>query len=352
MIKINRNNNFDLVRLIASLQVVLFHSFEHLKVENDIIELLFTNFFNFFPGVPIFFFISGFLITASYERNRNEIFKYFKNRFLRIFPGLWACVLVSLFILLIEFNDSFTVLFTDFNLWIWFVTQISFFQFYTPDVLRFWGVGTPNGSLWTITVELQFYLILPLIFSLFYKLKMNKFLWTFFFLTFLILNYFITNITSENSFVKLINVSVIPYLYYFIIGIIIYKYWNFFFQFVKNRGVLFLTIYLCFMWIVHSYFNINATSYNVTNPLKVIADFLLAMVVFSFAFTRPTWSKTFLNGNDISYGVYIYHMLIINLFVHHKYTNNILVFLMVPFIVALIAFLSWKFIERPALKLK
>jgi peptidoglycan/LPS O-acetylase OafA/YrhL len=41
------------------------------------------------------------------------------------------------------------------------LAQLSIVQFYNPDFLRGYGVGVLNGSLWTISVELQFYVMLP-----------------------------------------------------------------------------------------------------------------------------------------------------------------------------------------------
>lgn len=38
-------------------------------------------------------------------------------------------------------------------------TQGTVFQFWTPDFLRGYGCGTPNGSLWTICVLVQFYIV-------------------------------------------------------------------------------------------------------------------------------------------------------------------------------------------------
>lgn len=148
MAKIDRNNNFDLIRLIAALQVVFFHSYEHLKINNSFVSFLSHHFLEFFPGVPIFFFISGFLIYASFERNRNNVKKYLVNRFLRIFPGLWVSVIISIIMISIDYNGEslFNFLISK-DAVLWGLGQISFFQFYTPDSFRFWGVGTPNGSL-------------------------------------------------------------------------------------------------------------------------------------------------------------------------------------------------------------
>ena len=40
--------------------------------------------------------------------------------------------------------------------------QSSIFQFWTPNFLRGYGCGTPNGSLWTIGILIQFYIIIGL----------------------------------------------------------------------------------------------------------------------------------------------------------------------------------------------
>ena len=56
-------NNFDLIELFAAFQVLLTHSAKYFKVDNYLIDFL-----SVFPGVPIFFFVSGYLIFSSYQR--------------------------------------------------------------------------------------------------------------------------------------------------------------------------------------------------------------------------------------------------------------------------------------------
>jgi peptidoglycan/LPS O-acetylase OafA/YrhL len=68
------------------------------------------------------------------------------------------------------------------------------------------------------------------------------------------------------------------------------------------------------------------------------------------AYTMPGLSRA-LHGNDISYGVYIYHMPVINLLLYHGVTgtNGLLI---TAALVGVLGFLSWKLVEKPALALK
>ena len=74
-------NNLEWMRLIFALQVVVTHTISHFQTSVHLPALI-SN----FPGVPAFFFVSGFLIYSSYL-NAPGI-RYFSNRFLRLFPGL------------------------------------------------------------------------------------------------------------------------------------------------------------------------------------------------------------------------------------------------------------------------
>src|SRR5947208_2952799 len=99
MTNVNRQNNFDLIRLFAALQVVLLHATYHLEISNSLWDD-FLKCVRPFPGVPIFFTISGFLIFASYDSNQS-IKKYLKNRYLRIYPLLYVITIITTILLMI-----------------------------------------------------------------------------------------------------------------------------------------------------------------------------------------------------------------------------------------------------------
>lgn len=48
-------------------------------------------------GVMIFFVISGFLVTMSYEKSKSNM-DYLKKRCLRLFPGLFAFTILAPFV--------------------------------------------------------------------------------------------------------------------------------------------------------------------------------------------------------------------------------------------------------------
>ena len=161
-------NNFDLVRLFAASQVLLFHALLYLGPVGYEFGWP-SKAWDFIPGVPIFFFVSGYLISEAYDRSGN-IYGFFRNRGLRIFPGLWLCFVVS--VLSVSLTGFFWI--ADFSVAdfaIWAFAQLSIGQAYNPDFMRNYGVGNLNGSLWTIGVEIQLYLLMPVLAVTFRKFR-------------------------------------------------------------------------------------------------------------------------------------------------------------------------------------
>lgn len=338
---ITRENNFDLIRLLAAFQVLVVHGIEHLKLSqlNPVMNIT-----EFFPGVLMFFTISGFLIFASLDRN-NNLKKYFYNRFLRIYPALWLCFILTV-ILLVSFSivpvkDLFGTTMLKWNF-----AQITFFQFWTPDILRLWGVGTPNGSLWTIPVEIEYYLLLPAVIMFFKGIQL---IYKFLFLgacSVLFNAYLATMVGKDESvFVKLARVNVLPYLYCFLIGAIIYLYWDKIKKIVEGKAIIWFIIFISFCLIASTH-----PSYYPKN-IQMISNFLLAILTISLAYTLPTAGRI-LKGNDISYGMYIYHMLVINSLVALGYTGETKYLLFAVGLTTILSLISWLFVEKKALALK
>jgi len=335
--KFNKNN-FDLIRLFAALQVCIVHGYEHFGLSHGslVIELI-----KLIPGVPIFFVVSGFLISASYERG-GSLKLYFQNRMLRIFPALWVCLIFSTCIL--YSFDGFDVGVVE--LGVWLLAQTTFFQFYNPDFIREFGVGVINGSLWTIPVELQFYFILPLLYLFFKKLKWNYALVVLSIILLMLFNSYFVSIKGTGLYAKLLGVSVLPYLYMFLLGVILQRNLNFVERFLSGNFLVWLLVYSIVVFNVYYFGGIYQGNY--INPFLSVA---LSFLVISAAYSGLRY-KDVLRGNDISYGVYIYHMVIVNAFIELSNISPALKLALMLLITVVIALLSWKFVERPILKLK
>ena len=90
-----KHNSLNLLRLVLALLVLISHA---VPLGN------FGDRWMVFNGTPVgtvavfgFFGISGFLIAGSAVRNRAG--RYLWQRFLRIFPGFWVCLVITAFVL-------------------------------------------------------------------------------------------------------------------------------------------------------------------------------------------------------------------------------------------------------------
>lgn len=333
-----KKNNFDLIRLFAAIQVMFFHTVEHLNL-----EIGFFKYFSSYRGVIIFFTISGYLIYLSYERNKNNLWQYIRNRVGRIFPALWVATIISFLILLISGYLDLKNIF-NIKIWLYWLGQLSIFQFWTPDILRGYGVGTPNGSLWTITVEIQFYII---IFFLFRILKNMKWINTLT-ISSIILNMIVYSMLSkELLIVKLFGVTLVPYFYNFMLGVYFARYRNRLQSFLENKFIYWFIIYNLYVYGLKVY-----PSYYI-NFGSLISNVLLGIMILSFAFSFKNLSSFLLRGIDISYGIYLYHMLFLNYLIYKWQVNEkidekkILYYI---FMTIIMAFLSYRYVEEPALK--
>lgn len=346
-----RPNNFDLIRVLASLQVVLIHGIEHLDLLPNLVG------FNrnvwivlgAFPGVPIFFFISGFLISRSYERDHN-LGRYILNRFLRVYPGLWVCFGVSI-VSVIAFSSQTIIREPLFEFCVWAIAQVTVFQFYNPSFMRSYGVGVLNGSLWTIPVELQFYAAVPVIYKAFGLLIRRRTIFllflTFTFFSISTFVYKLIDTSPELLAHRLLQVTLLPYFWIFLLGVIAQRNWSAISVYFIDRWYLWMLAYT-FTLIMGNWFGFAITG-NRQNPLVVL---VLLGLTLSIAFSFRTKSKIILQDNDLSYGLYIYHMIVINSMISLGFTGDWFHLLFACFFSFVLACLSWRFVEQPSLRLK
>ncbi|HJQ10037.1 MAG TPA: acyltransferase [Gemmatimonadaceae bacterium] len=334
----DRANNFDLIRLFGALQVAVVHATEHLHAVR--LEPL-VGFLGYLPGVPIFFTVSGFLVSLSLERARS-VRQYSTNRALRIFPGLWACVALSFLMVVaagIELPHAGSVL-------SWFAAQFTIAQFYNPPWLRGFGVGVLNGSLWTIPVELQFYAALPL---LAWWAGRRSGRWA---LLAVVAGTVMVSLRTwgpprTSLLGKFLSVSLAPYLFFFLVGILLRYAYEKHPAYFRGRALWWALVYAA--WVcVEIIFGIPGSTGNLLNIGSIA---LLSTLVVSAAFSSESLSGRLLGTTDISYGLYIYHMPVVNLALVNGVVGPAGVACALLVSIGL-AILSWKTVERPALGLK
>jgi len=170
---IDRNsNNFDFLRLLFSVTVAIVHTKNLSGVETipNISQYLSSEI-----AVDSFFVISGFLIFMSYESSQS-IKSYLNKRIRRIFPGYISVIfLCSIFLYSISSKTFLEYFNVDFLEYVLFNSlTLNFLHPSLPGVFDNNSSHAVNGALWTIKVEIMFYIAVPFIAIFISKLKSYK----------------------------------------------------------------------------------------------------------------------------------------------------------------------------------
>lgn len=153
--KVQKENGFTAIRIFCALIVVYEHFIILTGVNLPMFELRGI-------AVNIFFILSGFWVIRSLYTSKS-LLEFYKKRVKKIFPA-YLTVVFAIAILLV-FISTLTIrqYFTDSGFWKYLVANISTLNFIHPSLPGVFNGEPVNGSLWTIKVELGFYIILPLI---------------------------------------------------------------------------------------------------------------------------------------------------------------------------------------------
>ena len=152
-----RSVGIDIIKAISLISVIIYHLYEYKGT---------------YIGVVLFFVISGYLITeVLYERD-DSYFKFIKRRYTKIFPPLIAvltlsCLAFYYFYGFINIKLIFNSLSSLFGL-------SNIYQIYSGmSYFERSGDLFPLLHTWSLSIEIQFYVIFPFLIYLFKKMKLN-----------------------------------------------------------------------------------------------------------------------------------------------------------------------------------
>jgi peptidoglycan/LPS O-acetylase OafA/YrhL len=312
-----RRNNFDIVRLLLAVIVVLVHA-DDLAGAPALTPM--AHLLNARLGVECFFVISGFLIFASYERCAT-LKVYFTNRALRILPGYW---LATLLCLAVAFCGG------HFHVGRFLLANLAFANFLAPSipgVFRHNPFGPEmDGALWTIKIEVMFYLVVPVIGWLCRRLNRDLVL-----VALLLLSIVYRALMVGHPS---LDIQLPGQLSFFMGGTLIYYHLAAFKRFGWSLCGGALLLYAAYAW----------TGWYELRPIPV-AILVLAICLLLPQVKGPT------RWGDFSYGTYVLHWPILQLVISTG------AFAVRPWLalsgsivlIGICAVLSWNFIEKPAL---
>lgn len=335
--------DIDGLRALAVIFVILFHC--GLKL-----------FPSGFVGVDVFFVISGFLITTiiynALQNNYFSLLDFYKRRLWRLQP-VFICLLTvtSALTLFYYLPDDLIAFAKSARKTSVFVSNV-YFEHLTSSYFATNTSQLPLLHTWSLSVEWQCYLILPLLILLVYKICGNeRFVRVIYLLTLVAL--MVTLYTSWSEPDKTYY-QWSSRLFEFLIGscIAISR-----LKLSLNRyvlellasGALFILFYIAMSHGIQAGF---PNRYAVMLCVATATLIALGTHEPKLVLIRMLSSKTMVFIGLLSYSLYIWHWPIL-VFIRYQNVNETPMLLMsVLVFIFVIAYLSWKFIEKPGNKAK
>ena len=327
-------NGFDVIRYVAAFNVMLTHYASYSMIFSGqaigIMDKLRRTVI-LFHGVVILFALSGFLVSASLERAASTK-DFLRKRFFRIYPELWICTLINLAVICILVPDLL-----DKGIIVWVVTQI-FGIAHTPSCLKGFATGSVNGTLWTIFTEIQLYILLSFTYRLLKKWKTGY--WIAFLAVLAAVNLLCGAVAGNVSGTvnKLIERLFLPYALWFFLGVFCFQ--------KKDKLIPVLRIAFCPMLII--LIAVNCIPITIPGYAANIAiGILLPLIVIGGGYFLP---KIRIKC-DLTYGMFLYHWIILNIIVHFDFMNRLPWYVNMLFFIAATLLVAW-FSQRLAQRIR
>ena len=320
-------NNFDLLRLVFAVTVSLVHA--HTLTNFRELTLL-SRILSSDIAVKSFFIISGFLIFMSYEKS-SSLNNYYEKRIRRIYPAYFIVVLSCALLLFFLSNKSLAYYFS--TQWLkYIITNLVFLNFLQPALPGVFdnnSMNAINGALWTLKIEVMFYITVPIFVFLFRKFSTFSVLMLGYLLSisYLLVVQFYADKTGSSLLLELSR-QLPGQLCYFFSGAFFYYYFS---EFIKYK------FYFLFFSLLTFFLNNQL-------PLTIVMPFALACIVIFLAFFYCFGN--FGKFGDISYGVYILHFPVIQTLLSLNYFTNPYYLTTVLSVTALLSFMMWHLIEK------
>ncbi|WP_414464551.1 acyltransferase family protein [Hyphomicrobium sp. DY-1] len=329
---IRHANNFQALRWLAATSVILAHSYGLRDLQGVYTHL--TGLDLGWSAVVMFFTISGYLISASAQRR--SALEFWQARFLRIFPGLIVCTLVTALVISAFSTLSFSQFITDRQTlrYIFGSGTLLSTEYSLPGAFQNHAVTYANGSLWTLRYEVASYFLVFVLFVLSYR----------------------TGIIFAGAIISTGFACALGYGVPTALG-----------HTIPVQATNFLTLFVPFaiggwfqaskrsgpklLWVVIAIALAAALMRTPTNTIFAAAAISLLTLWLAF---RPARVLTRLDAlPDYSYGIYIYAYPIQQMTIQLLPGWHPLAQALVAFLATLVpASLSWHFIEKPAMALK
>ena len=333
--------DINALRAISVLSVFLYH------LRNPINDMPLLS--GGFLGVDIFFVISGFLISKiindEIERTKKfNISAFYLRRFRRIFPAFFVMLLIVTFFSsgLLNLSDKINTFLSGISS-IFFVSNL---YFWLSDI----GYAEAEGiniflHTWSLSVEEQFYIVLPL-FLLFISVLNRKFTFLLLFFTFS----FFVSIYLSNNYSNFNFFNPISRFWEFLFGtfLAIYK---------KNLDLIKINdlfknilILISLSFIFLSFFTFEDSFKHpglITLPVIFCCSLIICLFKNDLYIAQIFKLQIIQQLGSISYSFYLWHfpiIIILSIF----YNFNIIYLLIISFsLTYFLSLLSYKFIENP-----
>lgn len=340
----HRDNCINLLRFVFSMIVVLHHWIDITMVELPAWVMEMQSRLTSF-AILGFFILSGYLIIQSYE-HCSSVREYFEKRARRILPPYLLVVLACALGLVWVSSLTPGEYFSSRDWWMYLAANLSFLNFIHPTLpgvfeSKLLNDASVNPALWTLKIEVGFYLILPLI-GVWLKRENCKPWVILMGLYILSIGYYlvISGLMKSHA-TPMLNTLLhqLPgMLCYFVGGMLIYCYRDMFLRY-KNR----LIVPALIIYLVEEF-----TGVVVLSPLAI------GIIVMWTAFSCYRWDSVVCWG-DVSYGMYVYHAPILKLLTIAGLFMTLPACYAVPVYVAIVfgfSYASWHLMEKKILHRK